>query len=460
MAAEQVTSTRTSSISKVLHIVHGYYPESGGGTEAYVRSLLEAQPRLGLECFLLHGSFEPRARACLEERDDLGLRAFRLHRADAYSDYWDKAHYPPAGEVFEALLDDLQPDIVHVHQWIRLSDDLVVRALRRGVRALVSLHDLYASCPACFRLRPDDSHCERSVSFENCADCVPLRGFESPEEVRRGIEVYRDNARRELLAAGRVLAATEATRQLVCAGLGLDHSIVQIEPLGYAPRFGATRKARVDARLHLAYWGNVTARKGVDVLLDALRLVASRRAIDNELELTIFGKVDLESLREDLQRRAEGLPVRFAGRYEYDEIVAAGVDLAVFPSTCFETYGFVLDEAFELGVPALVTKVGAFEERLGDAGFLVPPGDAAALAATLEAILDDRSLLMKACAAIPARAPTPEDHARRLLAHYEAASTAIVAEPFTIDRSELEELRRHGDRNTAPRLRGLAPRRE
>ncbi|MCA8970176.1 MAG: glycosyltransferase [Planctomycetes bacterium] len=458
MAATPATSATPVAISKVLHVVHGYYPESGGGTEAYVRSLLDAQTRLSMQPYLLHGSFEPRPSPVLETRDDLAVEAWRLHRSDTYSDYWDKAHYDPAGALFEQILEDVQPDIVHVHQWIRMTDDLVVRALRQGIRSLVSLHDLYSSCPACFRLRPDDSHCERVVSFESCGDCVPLRGHESREEVRCGIDLYRDNARRELMSAGRVLAATEATRTLVTSGLGLDRELVHLEPLGYARRFEGTRREHAHGgALRLAYWGNVTARKGVDVLLDAMRVLEARQPLRGRLELTIFGKVDLEDLRRDLEQRARDLPVTFAGRYEWEELAAHGIDLATFPSTCFETYGFVLDEAFELGIPALVTDVGAFAERIHAAGFLVPPHDAVALADALERILQDPTLLERARASMPELSPTPLEHARRLRSHYEAARSAPQSSPPSLDaqRNALAELRDRGDRDRAPLQRGF-----
>lgn len=449
----------------VLHVVHGYYPESTGGTEAYVRSLLQAQPAAGLEVALLHGSFEPKPTPCLEKRDDLEVPCWRLHRADSYSDYWDKAHYPPAGALFEKLLDELRPDLVHVHQWIRLSDDLVSRASQRAIPCVVSLHDLYSSCPSCFRLRPDDSHCERTVSFENCADCVPLRGSESAEEVRAGIDVYRASFVRELRTAQHVLAATHATADLVTTGLGLPKDLVTILPLAYGRRFdGLDIDTGGSDVLRLAYWGNVTARKGVDVLLDALRILDTEQSLRGRLWLDVFGKIDLESLRRDLETRAEGLPVRLAGRYEWKELAQTGIDVAVFPSTCFETYGFVLDEAFELGVPALITDVGAFAERIGEAGFKVAPGDPVALAAKIREILVNRELLASARRAIPQPSPTPSEHVQELLEHYRSAcrdfesattTTSGRDRELTAARERLERLRAHAPRDSAPTRRGI-----
>ena len=257
-------------MSRILHVVHGYYPESGGGTEAYVRSLLEAQNAAGHEVMLIHGSFEARPEACFETRTDLGHPTWRLHRADSYSDFWDKAQYAPARELILEAVQREKPDVLHLHQWIRLSDDLVAASSARGVPTVLSLHDLYSSCPACFRLRPDDEHCERQVSWDSCHDCVPLRGAESREEVETAIEYYRANMRHELKSAGAVLAATEATASLITHGLELPRELITLLPLAYEARFAGLEHAKRKKRsagepLCLAYWGNVTARKGVQV---------------------------------------------------------------------------------------------------------------------------------------------------------------------------------------------------
>jgi len=450
-------------IQRVLHIVHGFPPESSGGTETYVSSLLAEQPSLGIEPFLLHGSFEPRPEPELVERTDLAVPAWCLHRSDAYSDFWDKSHYPPAVPLFEEVLETCRPDLVHVHQWIRLTDDLGRQCTARGVPYVVSLHDVYSSCPACFRLRPDDSHCERSVGFENCRDCVPVRGTESETEIDLAIRVYRDNFRAELIGARAVLAATSVTAALVTDGLGLPRDLVEILPLGYADRFAGIELPQwsppeAGRPLRLAYWGVVTRRKGVQVFLTALKQLAQTRELAGAIEFHVFGRVDTEALETELQALASGLPVTFHGRYDYEQLATLAPHVAVFPSTCFETYGFVLDEAFELGVPALVTDIGAFGERCGDRGILVPPGDIDAIAATVAKWLDDPSELVTAQQRVARVSPTSSEHAERLLGLYRSTAKTPQAAFIDVDpddRDELEYLRSQHDRDSRPTQRGI-----
>jgi glycosyltransferase involved in cell wall biosynthesis len=457
---------------RVLHAVHGYPPESGGGIESYVAELLRGQQEQDAIALLLHGSFAPRPETRIEARDDLPWACLRLHRDDAYSDFWDRAHHAGASERFGALLDEWRPDIVHVHQWIRLSCDLVQVAEDAGIPTVVTLHDLSASCPACFRQRPDGSHCERVLSFESCGDCVPLRGHEGEREVRAGIELFADSMRGELLRARRVLAATEATAALVKHGLDAPQLEIHIQALGYSPRFAdcrvpplepletseASTPSAPSTPLRLAYWGNVTARKGVDTLLQALRQVHERQSLQGRLELAIFGRCDSEELTTRLSELATGLPVTLRGRYEWQEIADFAPHVAVFPSDCFETYGFVLDEAFELGRPALVTGVGAFAERLQGGGWTVPPGDVPALAAQIEDLLAEPRQILERAAARPQISQALRQHVDAIFAHYEAARQTPPREargPSAWQRLALEQLRRDRATLSPPTQRGL-----
>jgi glycosyltransferase involved in cell wall biosynthesis len=113
--------------------------------------------------------------------------------------------------------------------------------------------------------------------------------------------------------------------------------------------------------------------------------------------------------------------VRWTPELGADGIVAAldAASLLVLPSRS-EGMGRVVVEALCRTRPVLGSRVGGIPDlvRDGENGVLVPPGDAAALAEALEALLRDRGRLEQlAAGAWESAQPwlaTPADYARRM----------------------------------------------
>lgn len=88
-----------------------------------------------------------------------------------------------------------------------------------------------------------------------------------------------------------------------------------------------------------------------------------------------------------------GAAVVFTGRREDVPAVTAALDVAVLPSYR-EAQGLVILEAMALARPVVATDVGGIPEMIEDGvtGLLVPPHDAAALAAAITRLLTDHPL--------------------------------------------------------------------
>jgi glycosyltransferase involved in cell wall biosynthesis len=161
----------------------------------------------------------------------------------------------------------------------------------------------------------------------------------------------------------------------------------------------------------------------VPVLVRAFRS-SCEQGLGARAELHLFGRVDIPALDAELKGLAAGLPVTFHGRFEHEELARARLHCAVFPMVCFETYGFVLDEAFELGLPAIVTDIGAIPVRGGDAVLRVPPRDADALAAAMRRVVEEPAVLARLRAAVGPVGLSTQEHVRRLDQAYARARAA------------------------------------
>ncbi|MFE5540805.1 glycosyltransferase family 4 protein [Streptomyces sp. NPDC056492] len=172
----------------------------------------------------------------------------------------------------------------------------------------------------------------------------------------------------------------------------------------------------VDRPLLIAV-GSLVEHRGYSVLLDAAR---AWRVLEPLPLVVIAGE---GPQRAELARRieAEGLPVRLLGRRPDAAQLLAAADVAVLPSR-WEARSLLAQEALRAGVPLVATAVGGVPELIGDAGILVPYGDAAALSAAVTDLLSDpprRAALAAAGQAQAATWPTEDDTVAQILSVYD-----------------------------------------
>lgn len=142
----------------------------------------------------------------------------------------------------------------------------------------------------------------------------------------------------------------------------------------------------------VSFTGQIRPVKGVDYLLDAMRLIPAEKRIG----LLIVGGISDRRLRERIRRAvAEDQRVFYAGFRKDATAIAAKTDIAVMPTVEREGLAKAVIEAQSQGVPSIVTDVGGLPEIVadGETGLVVPPRDARALAAAIVALADDPARL-------------------------------------------------------------------
>ena len=138
-------------------------------------------------------------------------------------------------------------------------------------------------------------------------------------------------------------------------------------------------------------------RKGQEVLVQAMAQLVRTRP---DVRCVIVGSVypGNETHLEELQRMVNDLKlsrhVIFTGEIADPRSVYPALNALVLPSVQPEPLGGVVMEAMAMGVPVVATNIGGPLEMIvdGETGFLVPPGDSAALADRLLRLIDDPTL--------------------------------------------------------------------
>ncbi|MCB9832228.1 MAG: glycosyltransferase [Planctomycetes bacterium] len=375
---------------KVLMALHNYPPEFTGGVERSVVVLARELVKRGHELRILAGSERRRPVAQLEQEEHEGILVHRFHRAEGYINPVD-LHDPLADAAVENLLAGFRPDLVHVHHWYGLTTGLVGLAARAGIPAAVTLHDYWTSCALFFRMPDDERFCAVPEGLAACQECLMIRRPMEEGEMRFGLEMRFADLDQELALARALIVSTQ--RQLVKLGeLGrFPRSVfhkVRLEPLGVLhgrPNRSRPVPDRRDQPVTFSHWGNLSRLKGV---LDLVRAAAGS-PLASRIRLHFAGASVEAGLENEMRRLAGPVELRFTGPYEPERLseILAETDVAVFPSRAMETHSLVVDEALMLGLPVVVSDVGAMAERVGGRGRVVPAGDVEALRKVLEELV-------------------------------------------------------------------------
>ena len=126
-------------------------------------------------------------------------------------------------------------------------------------------------------------------------------------------------------------------------------------------------------------------RKGLDTLLDAMEILG-----DSAPPLAMVGALGPEAdrLAADAWRRRVQLVL--CGAVDDADLASLyrRASVVVVPST-HEGFGLTALEAMASAAPVVATSAGNLPDLLGDAGVLVPSGDAPAIARALDEVLTD-----------------------------------------------------------------------
>jgi len=281
---------------------------------------------------------------------------------------------------FERLLDEVKPDVIHLHNiYHQISPSILPAAKERGIPVVMTAHDYHLIAPN-YSLFHDGEICEhtRPASYWRAVAnrCVKGSAVASALDalamsLHRALGLYLRNVDK-IIAPSAWMAAT-------LEEYGVDGSkIVQV------PHFIDTAQWSPEYRGDYALFvGRLSPEKGAETLIRAA-------AIARDVPVRIVGTGPEDVRLHKLATKLGADNVTFVGWRSGEELKAeyGRARFVVVPSVWYEVFGLTVFEAYAAGKPVIATQIGALGEivRHDETGKLVSAGDAEGLARAMKAL--------------------------------------------------------------------------
>lgn len=264
---------------------------------------------------------------------------------------------------FNALLDDFQPDLVHLNNiHTQLSPIIAQIACKRNIKIIWTLHDYKLLCPRYDCLQRSEQVCElcftdkkqvlRNRCMKNSLFASILAYKEARKWTREKLERYTDIF---------VCPSQFMANKMIQGGFNKNKIInlcnfIDIEK---------TKKENYEKEDYYCFIGRLSHEKGIKTLIEAAKSLPYK--------LKIIGGGDL---KEQLTTLASN-NIEFLGYKNWDEIkdIVGKARFSVIPSEWYENNPLSVIEAQCLGTPVLGANIGGIPELIetGKTGMLFEP---------------------------------------------------------------------------------------
>jgi len=342
-----------------------------------------------------------------------------------------------AANEFAVIIDELKPDIVHLHAFTRaVSLKLVRESKKRDIPVVFTYHTPTVSCLRGTLLRWGNEICDGNLELEPCTQCtLHSKGLNktasgilslTPKFIARLVDrsgfsggMWTALRMRELVSlehlvfrslmeeVDHVVAVCQWVKDLlVLNGVNSDKitilrqgvSQTVCEAVGGLEKPLSKDIGSKDTGLKVAFLGRSDPTKGADTLIKALRINS-----DLNIKLDIYQSVQdkqITSYHKYLKSLAENdNRISFFSFIKSEEVVTLlkGYDLLAVPSRVRETGPLVVLEAFAAGIPVIGSNLGGIAELVehGTNGILVAPDDETAWSEQLRKLYEDKQLISK-----------------------------------------------------------------
>lgn len=387
---------------RILYLTHQYFPRHVGGTEVYLKGLVDHAKQSGHEVRVITCHESP-----LSEQEDFHTQRIIYDETDVLEIHFNLSVTPDPAEweyanpftasVVEKEIKTFKPDLVHVMHAMKLSGSVLEICHKMGVPFLVTLCDFWFICPRHTLLKWNNKVCMGPKHALDCRKCVAdLHGYASFTKFSFPKDILQLSRRKNYLVdqlkkAKKVIALSPFQRNMFIEN-GFPKESIEVLSHGLDTTF-LTSKVHAQQVKTIGFIGSLVPFKGAHILVEAIRSKPSLA-----LECLIYGHLDLSnSYGNHLKKLADRDPrIRFEGNFPPEHLgsILENIDILAMPALWYENEPLIVKSALYMGIPILASNIGSLSDLITHEfnGWLEPVGNVSRLSMRLQKILSEPPL--------------------------------------------------------------------
>jgi glycosyltransferase involved in cell wall biosynthesis len=350
---------------RLLIISHGHPDINKGGAEMAAYNMFNELRNNDVDAYFLARTGQPpHGGAAFSQRNSAREILFHTTMDDGFLFSNIKTRH--MWQEFRDLLLLIKPDIVHLHHYFLLGIEILEEIKRSlpDAKIVLTLHEYLAICHNNgLMVKTSGKLCYKATE-RDCHSCFPEKQpgdfFLRKQYIKRMFQNIDHFVSPSMFLRQRYIDWGIAPDQISVIENG------QITPDDTAVNSAVETESR---SVRFAFFGQINPYKGIDVLIGALAGLSKK--VKKHVLIEIHG-ANLEQQAGSYQKKVNtlmtkyGARVHFHGAYETQEMpgILRSVDWAVVPSVWWENSPMVIQEAFNCGVPLIVSDIGGMAEKV------------------------------------------------------------------------------------------------
>lgn len=440
---------------RILLVTDGKYPEYVNGVSIYVRYLAEEMVKREHDVFIFHhiksGWLKrPKiVRAVENHIKYYGVDNSPVSFSEALVHPLNSHRERITEMLFLSILENVNPDIVHFHEFQRTPSYCINIAKSKRLPTVVTLHDYWFICPRLQLFTLDKRICGGPAGGRNCVtNCVSadyatrqyrkmimllpdgplLRGIKKVrnmykqakgenlgqissrttmekknylglrERDRRLAEAFgqRETCLKRCLSKADLILAVSNCVKDVFMRHGIGSNRIVVNQLGVKSVDWLKKKiGRFEHYpIRFGFLGHLGPVKGAQLIVAAAKKISTNKA-----KFLFFGSADDETLYDFKQSTRGLMNCKYMGKYDYRRLddVFNCFDILIIPSISQETLALIGLEAQAAGIPVIASDIGGMKDYIQQAinGSLFEPGNVNQLKSAVQSFIDNPNLIKK-----------------------------------------------------------------